>query len=284
MKMTITVNCDETLVRFAAEFAAKLNGSPDTASMFCPSKYDDIVSDMQASGNLTVGRDDDRKICAVCWMFYDPERKNADVNLFAGESLAGEIFAAARKAGDFAPDTHFTFYFPKQNVALADFLEKSGARVNTDEYGLLLVRGNERNICDSDRISPIKPTEFAGFERLHDSIFPELYITGKGITDSIGKNREVFVMTEDGGISAYSVLERTSDPSLAVAGIIGVKEGMRHRGRGRAVLGHLIKAAFSDDRVNRLRLIVDCDNFNALKLYFDLGFEIEFENRCYTIE
>lgn len=283
MKMTITVNCDETLVRFAAEFAAKLNGSPDTASMFCPSKYDDIVSDMQASGNLTVGRDENRKICAVCWMFYDPERKNADVNLFAGESLAGEIFAAARKAGDFAPDTHFTFCFPKQNVALADFLEKSGARANTDEYGLLLVRGNERNIGDSDRISPIKPTEFAGFERLHDSIFPELYITGKGITDSIGKNKEIFVMTEDGGISAYSVLERTSDPSLAVAGIIGVKEGMRHRGRGRAVLGHLIKAAFSDDRVNRLRLIVDCDNFNALKLYFDLGFEIEFENRCYTM-
>lgn len=284
MKMTITVSCDETLVRFAAEFAAKLNGSPDTASMFCPSKYDDIISDMQASGNLTVGRDDDRKICAVCWMFYDPERKNADVNLFAGESLAGEIFAAARKAGDFAPDTHFTFYFPKQNVALADFLEKSGAKVNTDEYGLLLTKGKERNICDSDRISPIKPTEFAGFERLHDSIFPELYITGRGITDSIGKNREIFVMTEDGGISAYSVLERTSDPSLAVAGIIGVKEGMRHAGRGRAVLGHLIKAAFSDDRVNRLRLIVDCDNFNAMKLYFDLGFEIEFENRCYTIE
>lgn len=283
MKMTITVNCDETLVRFAAEFAAKLNGSPDTASMFCPSKYDDIVSDMQASGNLTVGRDDDRKICAVCWMFYDPERKNADVNLFAGESLAGEFFAAARKAGDFAPDTHFTFYFPKQNVALADFLEKSGARANTDEYGLLLVRGNERNIGDSDRISPIKPTEFAGFERLHDSIFPELYITGKVITDSIGKNREIFVMTEDGGISAYSVLEHSSDPSLAVAEIVGVKEGMWHRGRGRAVLGHLIKAAFSDDRVNRLRLIVDCDNFNALRLYFDLGFEIEFENKCYTM-
>lgn len=115
-------------------------------------------------------------------------------------------------------------------------MKNRGARANTDEYGLLLVNGNERNIGDSDRISPIKPTEFAEFERLHDSIFPGVYITGRGITDSIGKNREGFVMTEDGGISAYSVLERTSDPSLAVAGSIGVKEGMRHRGRGRAVL------------------------------------------------
>ena len=48
------------------------------------------------------------------------------------------------------------------------------------------------------------------------------------------------------------------------------------------MLSRLIEEAFSDPGVRLVDLIVDCDNENALKLYFDLGFKVEFENRNFT--
>ena len=53
------------------------------------------------------------------------------------------------------------------------------------------------------------------------------------------------------------------------------------KGYGKAIISHLINMAFNSLEVSKVDLIVEGDNEAAIKLYLDLGFVIENENRCY---
>ena len=180
-------------------------------------------------------------------------------------------------------ETQCNFFFPKQNRRCAAFLETMHAKQEVNEYGLLLLRGQERNLAESEGVAELTMADFTEFSALHDAVFPEVYISGKEILAAIGKDRKVYVLKKDGKLLAYGVLQRRSETRSA-AEIVGVREGYRHQGYGRRILSELIRRAFADEKTEKLDLIVDCDNENAMKLYFDLGFETEFENCCYTIQ
>ncbi len=120
------------------------------------------------------------------------------------------------------------------------------------------------------------------FIELHDSIFPDIYISGKDIINDIGNHHFVYAMIGNEQLLAYCVLKLNSG-ERCTAEIVAVREGFRYKGYGRAVLTHMVTKAFENYGKESVDLIVEGDNENAIRLYLNLGFAVESENCCYTV-
>ena len=269
------------------DFVYRINASEGSA--YCSNKREVIRQELienAQNGFLAVCGEMPDALTGAAFCFYSEEHRTADFSLLIApeadySQTAGGLFAAIREK--LPKGTQCNFFFPKQNQRCAAFLEALGAKREVNEYGLLLLRGQEKSLAATENVAELAREDAAEFAALHDAVFPEVYISGKEILAAIGKDRKVYVLKKDGKLLAYGVLLQRSETRSA-SEIVGVREGYRHQGYGRCVLSELIRRAFADEKTEKLDLIVDCDNENALKLYFDLGFETEFENCSYTIQ
>lgn len=283
--MLHSLNADE--LERLTDFVFHINASEGSA--YCSNKREVIrqeLAEHAKNGCLAVCGEIPDALMGAAFCFYSEEHHMADVSFLVApeadytQTAGGLLTAICEKL---PKETQCNFFFPKQNRRCAAFLETMHAKQEVNEYGLLLLRGQERNLAESEGVAELTVADFTEFSALHDAVFPEVYISGKEILAAIGKDRKVYVLKKDGKLLAYGVLQRRSETRSA-AEIVGVREGYRHQGYGRRILSELIRRAFADEKTEKLDLIVDCDNENAMKLYFDLGFETEFENCCYTIQ
>lgn len=283
MPTSLTVEELEALT----DFVFRINASEGSA--YCPNKRDIIreeLAENAKNGCLAVCGEMPDALTGVAFCFYSEEHHTADFSLLIASNAdyaqtAGSLLTTICEK--LLKGTKCNFFFPKNNRRCAAFLEALRAKREVNEYGLLLLRGHEKNLVSPEGVAALTREDSAALAALHDAVFPEVYISGKEILAAIGKNRKVYVLKKDGKLLAYGVLLRRSE-TRAAAEIVGVREGYRHQGYGRRILSELIRRAFADEKTEKLDLIVDCDNENARKLYFDLGFETEYENCFYTIE
>ncbi len=280
----------ETDLEAAADFAFAVNSEPAYGSTFCSNLRKNIYEDFSESaknGCLAVYREGGA-IFGAANCFPDEAKNRADVNLLIAREaeadyrkIAEELLAALRER--MGEKVKFVFYFPIQNQNLAAFLNSWSAKKEENEYGLILIRGAEKNLAECDgEISDLQPSDSEEFAVLHDTIFPDIYVSGNDIIQNKDSNRRVFVIRTDGVLSAYGVLSKKSGARWNIE-VIAVRDDCRRKGLGRRMLSHMITHAFETPGVEKLDLIVDCGNESAKKLYFDVGFTVEFENCCYIL-
>lgn len=274
-----------------ADFLYAVNAKPAYASTFCPGRRDDIYEEFSRSageGCLVVYREEG-EIRGVSNCFIDEGKNRADVNLLIAQEAEGNYRRIAKKLltallERTGGDMKLVFYFPVQNENLRMFLTSASAKMEENEYGLLLARGEERNLAkEEDGITDLESADFKEFSALHDAVFPDIYLSGKDIVEDEGGKRSVFVIKTDGRVSAYGVLLRKGEARWTVE-VLAVRDCCRQRGLGRRLLSHMIRQAFAVPGVKELDLVVDCCNKNACNLYFDTGFSVEFENCCYILQ
>ena len=287
---------DELKTRHATEedldvfvdFAYRINRQLERSSSFCSKSEHSIRIDLLGSTEHQglAGAWKSGMLIGIISTYMDELKHNIDCfilidsNLCNYEETAKLLLDYVRKGID--QQFHFTFFFSKENVECSTFLKSLNAFQKPNEYGLLLIKENKSHGVKSDSIQLLPALYHQKFIELHDEIFPDVYISGKEIIDSLGKNRHVFAWIEDDQIKAYSVLFLRGN-LRATAEIIAVHQDFRGKGLGKKILNHLIHAAFYDFGLEAVDLIVDSDNLNALKLYLDIGFAIEFENHCYIL-
>lgn len=270
-----------------AQLAERLNGKRETASAFCCTGKAEIRRDFEH--NMPYGHAcflDGRPV--GLWNGYlDAEKKNADCSLMLGltgkayQEAAGALCSAAKSR--LGQGVACTFFFPQENADCRQFLEQAGAKRQVNEYILVLQRQDwaepgsltawPRKVQDGERDA---------FAALHDAVFPGVYCSGRDILAGLWADRFVYVIADGAGLAAYGVL-KTKGGERATAEVIAVREDVRGRGYGRAVLNHLAKQAFSEFGAKSLDLVVEADNQNALALYLDTGFLVSQENNCYIL-
>ena len=288
------------------DFVFRVNPSPEHGSSFCYGRRDDIFGEISSCKQLVTARRGDELI-GVVFGYTDKNKHNTDVNLMIApelcdddyNALARGLFAKYRAA--LGKDMKYTFFFSSHNTRCARFLCDIGANREVNEYGLILRRGCERNLSESNTdvksggdfgvISELcagNEHDCRAFAALHDEIFPDVYISGDDIINDLSRGADgkhaVLTCRCGDSIIAYCVLFYKSAGRFT-AEIVGVRPEFRHMGYGKRVLSYCIRHAFYDGSENAdiIDMIVDSDNENALGLYFSLGFEIEFENNCFTI-
>lgn len=268
-----------------SEFIVSVNSNVETSSMYCSNKKNSVLKEIEKcekDKTIAVAKVNN-EIVGVCTVFINNDV--ADTNLIISKNYDDIYNEIADKLLQKIKDNnikhlHFGFFFPYQNVRLASYLKKNKAIQKVNEYYLFLEKKNMKNLEEKYNVTKLEQVDNVQFITLLNDVFPDCYISPEDIISS--KIRDVYVIKENNIITAFGVLERKSETNVCTE-IVIVKEGYRHFGRGRTILSHLIKESFKNDEVKTVDLIVDSDNENALKLYFDLGYQIKYVNNYFLL-
>lgn len=270
-----------------AALAQGLNARRETGSSFCCSHMEDIQREFAKTMAYGFAFWSKSRPLGLISCFPDVEKGNADCSLLlevsgaAYDGMAEGLLSHAREK--LGREMALTFFFPVENADCRRFLTKVGAQPQENEY-ILLLKGGDWS-CPGSLAAQPRPAlaeEREAFERLHDMIFPGVYISGKDIWEELGNARFVYTVQDEHGLAAYGVL-KIAGGKRAVAEVLGVRPDARRRGYGRSVLCYLAEQAFTLFEKEELELVVDSDNRAALRLYLDLGFQIWQENNCYIL-
>lgn len=283
-----TVDCTDEHINELVEFAFRLNNNLENSSQFCPKSESYIRKEFLEgiSNNRIFSCYKDNEIIGIINYYLDEIRNNADCTLLIDSkkydyySVANLLFKKMKKLNDI--NTKYTFFFPKENIECANFLESINAKREVNEYGLILENNHVNSSILNPNIKELPIDFYEDLKELHNDIFPDVYIFGADIINNIGKKHFVYSIIKDHTLIAYGVL-RPNDNMSATTEIIAVRESYRGKGYGKAIISYLIDRAFNSLKVSQVDLIVDGDNEKAIKLYLDLGFVIEHENRCYIV-
>lgn len=274
---------EDSLSELAA-YACRKNARRESGSAFCCREEASIRRDFLETLEFGVVCREAGNVRGVLSCFPDWEKGNVDCALLADregyDSTAGQLLCAARE--QMGNHLRYTFFFPKENEDCIAFLEGVGAQRQENEYRMVLRRNHWHPMEGLPEPRPLAEGEEIPFAQLHDQIFPDVYVSGRDILRDLGKNRFVYVLEEGGALAAYGVLR--CGESRTTAEILGVRQGLRGRGYGRAILNCLAKEAFDRHGAAELDLIVDADNDRALGLYQKTGFQMLEENRCYLLQ
>lgn len=284
-KITI-LTCTELQMDILVDFAYELNNHVEHSSAFCSNSKSVIREDFseRISQNKLFACWNDVEITGLLSCYVDKPKNNADCSLLIDSrkcdyhTAAGMLFKKFKLLND--NNMKCTFFFPKENIECASFLESIHAVRQVNEYRLILGKRQAVVSPSNHAITELPGSYHAAFIELHDTIFPGVYISGADIIKDIGKGHFVYSIIEKGVLSAYSVL-KLNEGRCATAEAVAVRENHRGKGYGRAILGYLIDQAYNLFNVEEIDLIVEGDNEKAIKLYSDMGFRIETENMCY---
>lgn len=265
------------------------NNQPQHNSAYCCKEYDaikrDFLSMIESKQNAVVAYFEEETLLGVLGVIVDEEKSTADC---CGPFVAVEDFVGiSAKMLEYARD-HFNaglkyyFFFDTRNRSCIDLMNAIRAENQGNEFILTLKRDNFIKKEHAVSIVPLPGEYWNSFVNLHDTVFPDIYVSGRDITNSIGENRKVFCIIEDKNVVGYGVLRRTANSSRATAEVIAVEESKQGNGYGRALLNELAKQAFGDESVDILDLVVENTNTNALNLYYSVGFQLNVEN-CFYI-
>lgn len=295
MKENIKIRNDDLCVSICTiehieeiiEFIYRLNNRVESASNFCPKSKEYIKEEILngINDNSFFIYWENNKVLGTINYYLDEVRNNADCTLLIDSKIcdynavANILFKKVKDINNI--DTKYTFFFPKENIDCSNFLESINAKREVNEYGLIMNKDGIKNEKFKSNVNELPIDYYEQFKNLHNEIFPDVYISGTNIVESIGNKYYVYSIVEDNTLIAYSVLRLNGDKS-ATAEVIGVRESFRGKGYGKTVINYLIEKAFNSFGISQIDLIVDADNEKAIKLYLDLGFAIEHENRCYT--
>lgn len=267
--------------------AQRLNARRENGSAFCCSEADSIRRDFEENMAASFGCWEEDTPVGLLSCYPDWEKGNADCAMLIDpdgvsyEAAAQALLTAVRKT--LGAEMACTFFFPKENHDCAAFLEETGAKRQVSEYSMLLKKDHWRTPPVAPVPQPLRPEQARDFARLHDAVFPGVYCSGQDILETWGKNRFLYVLERQQELVAYGVL-RSSGRKQATAEIVGVRNGFRGHGYGRAILNYLAETAFTQFGAEELDLIVDSNNQRAIDLYLSVGFTIVQENCCYILK
>ncbi|SHO51091.1 Ribosomal protein S18 acetylase RimI [Anaerocolumna xylanovorans DSM 12503] len=266
------------------------NNEPEYFSAFCPSKRISIKGDfengMNSGDSIYAGYFQDNLLKGFIGGYVDKERENVDcIGPFTAESYNGifhELFQFLRN--QLPLDYKYTFYIGSENKECIHFMEELNALSTGNEYTLYIEKKEYKNGEISQELTEYSKEYKEQLINLHDTIFPGVYISGKGIIESLGKSREVCCIIKENELVGYCVLRNYNGTSNGTIEVLAVKEKYRHQGYGRKLLNSMIKKAFDSYNKERLNLIVDQINQNALSLYYSIGFKLNQVNCAYIIK
>lgn len=277
--------CGQTDLKQLLELAYKKNNEEEHNSAFCYKQYDSIQKEfsefLDSEDNFILGDFKEDKLNGLITFYVDKEMHRVDcIGPFIEEDyivVGQELLEYAKKFLD--SSYKFEFYFNVKNVECLELMKNIGAEDNGNEKILNLKKEDYILNETLPEVKILSPNYYDKLIALHDSIFPGVYLSGKGVIKSIGKDRKVIVIVEKKEIVAYGVFKFSSNS--ATAEFVAVNEKFRGKGYGKAILNGLALEAFVKNDYESIDLVVDNVNDTALKLYYGFGFKLKVENYYY---
>lgn len=281
--------CVKTDLGEMIDLAYELNNIQEHYSAFCSCTRENIKADfangIETGESIYIGNFENGILTGFIGGYIDEERKNVDCSgpYIANYdiSISEQLLSALKQ--EFAEEYKFTFYFGSMNTELISLMKSENAEFAGNEYKMKIKEnGFQYNGAEED-ITELPAEMHEQFIQLHDNIFPGVYISGKGIIETLGKTRHVFALSADKKLVGYCVLKTYDDRHKGTIEVLAIRDEYRHQGYGRKLLISTIGYTFHKFDISELDLIVEQINTNALALYYSAGFKLVQENIAYIV-
>ena len=276
-----------------ADFMHWANSLPEQYSGYCSVNKEIILKDLEqglinqtdlivasfregaVEGVMTAHFGSDNQSADCC----GPYIKNSDLKL--AEALFEALLTHLPRP------MALQFFFSEKNQVCLELMQKQGAINQGSEWIMEMNREQFRKMPQADHLHAIMPLNDAqrqDFADLHDTIFPESYVKGKQILQTMGTSRKVYILEKEGIIRGYGVLRFAAMAKTVAAEIIAVRQEDRGHGYGKDIMTKLIDEAFQQVTINAVELVVESDNTAAIGLYKKLGFTVKTVNCSYMCQ
>ena len=284
--------CDIEHLPQLVEIAFKRNSIPTSNCAFCSSSAKSITRDFEFIINspdcLMVGAFCNSIVVGMLGCFVNPDNNWVDCcgPFFRDEwdqDIAKNMFDFAKST--FTKAVRFNFFFNKQNKDYHSLMGALSAERGDNEYILLLDKADYKPQEIKAHVVPYTDKYEKALVKLHDTSFPDVYVTGRDIIAALDKNREVFcVLDENGVFAGYGVLKFTKESKRLTAEIFAVESEKRGKGYGWALLNAVLDAAFNKYDGEVVDLVVERLNTHAKNLYYSCGFRLSVENEAFWLK
>ena len=282
--------CTIEELQHIADFVHTKNSDPEQSSAYCSRTYDAIYNDFSnlilSDEHMVIGSFENGQCTGVVALYVDVERNCADC---IGPFADGDFHRVGKAILDYFQSVNhkglsLNFFFDRRNTNCLSLMEMIKAEDNGNESILILKR---EDYCPYEGEVATEPL-VSSFEQqlmdLHDSIFPDNYLSGTELLASSGKNRKIYTISGSGELFGYSVLRTPTSGTRATAEVIAVHEKHRKLGYGKALLDAVVSSAFSSGEFESLDLVVENVNHHARQLYHSVGFKLLTENCSFMLK
>jgi GNAT superfamily N-acetyltransferase len=128
----------------------------------------------------------------------------------------------------------------------------------------------------------IDETHALDFITLHDAMFPNTFINGRGILDQIDDDHKIFIYTNGADLGGYIYLSVDKFGGEGYIEFIAVQPELRGKGIGYVLLQCALNWCFSKRELGQVGLTVSEELTNAQSLYAKVGFRLLYTgvNNC----
>lgn len=263
------------------QFIAKLNQSKENYIGFCGDDANEIAHAIQ--GNFTdvvpqeafVVATRRGELVGVLGFDMDLRKGRAElwgpfVNYYDWDRIANRLWSEALQI---LPEqiTLLTLFFGSENKNCLDFVRRFGFSESEKQLILAFHQESLQNLRPVEIIE-LTPQYLEEMITLHDTLFPDTYLSGHEIIDHQNTSRKVLIAVEDMQLQGYVYVE--AEPEFAEGHIhfLGVNEEHRNKGVGENLLIAALRWLFSFDPIKEISLVVNIKEKQAVHIYNKIGF------------
>jgi len=277
--------CDIKNLDSLTDMAYKLNNIPESNIAYCYKNYESIKQDFESvilsEHNLIIGDFNNNNLKGFISFYIDMDKFTVDVcGPFITEDFNDTFYKLWKfKDAYISSEYSFNFFVNNKNENVINLLILLNAKNNGNEYVYQLDISDFNEIKNSITVNLLNSNQYSQFINLHNNMFPDIYVSGNDIINSLKTDRKVYIYEIKDQIVGYCVVKNNSKNTTIE--ILAVKEEFRGRQYGKELLNYTIKEESKNS--NTFILVVEKKNDIAMKLYKKTGFKLMVENCSYLI-
>lgn len=170
----------------------------------------------------------------------------------------------------------YHFFFKKESSFYPRLMTLIDAKFKGYEYELKLEKYNFNRLGKPTfAVAIMSSDEQEAVKKIHDETFPDVYLSSKQLV----KAKDVYVFHKDEEVIGYALIRDLE--YMFYLDVFAIKEDYRNQGYGKQFLSSIIEKSFYKNTHRELKLVVEGNNEEAVKLYLDFGFKVISVNSSY---
>ena len=279
--MKTTIKVPQTINHeHIVEIIYELNATHEFYSGFMSKDISNITKEVLANINLKTIVSD-QGLQGVISFYINEETKSIDV---AGPYVKDHNNNLGIELVQYVinqyPNYQLNFFFDRQSTFYMSLMEKLDASYQGNETILSLQKNDFQMIHHDLHIDLIKDDEKKCIEEMHNTIFPDVYLTSSELIKE-EDNKSLYVLHDNAKPIGYALIKLMKNQAFLE--IFAIDKSHRGQGLGKQFISSIIKQTFDQKHINKVFLVVDDLNDIAYRLYEKMGFKIQAENISYHI-